>query len=155
MCLWITAHLILMRFALFTCCLSSPLAAVFDRCGKMETQHQKFCVAIKFNGVFQYCEIGLSNLTRDSFLNDGNHFDFIFEDYQSFSSQSFSVESVVPKVLSNVELSIYDNRDALIPIHLLKGTIEARMAMKDFYLRIAMTKTLRQSTQAKVKFIPA
>lgn len=67
-----------------------------------------------------------------------------------FSNQSFSVESVVPKVLSNVELSIYDNRDALIPIHLLKNTIEARMAMKDFHLRIAITKRLRHSTQVKV-----
>lgn len=77
-----------MRFALFTGYLSSPIAALFDQCGEMEAQHQQICVAIKFGSVFQYCEIGLTNLTRDSFLKDGNNFEFIYEDYSSFFFKS-------------------------------------------------------------------
>lgn len=55
-----------------SCTLNTVITS--SHCVNMEMDEQNQiakCVAIKFETIFEYCEINLNCLTRDSFLNDG------------------------------------------------------------------------------------
>lgn len=134
--------------------LSSSTASVFFSIKMDCKQSQHVCVRIKFQNVFEYCEIGLTNLTRDSFLNDGRHIRFFSIATKLMQAhQSFLVVSLVPKVVSsspNVDLSIYDHLGALIPINLLKKVITMRSREPEFHLKISLSKLDYNQPLAKV-----
>lgn len=108
------------------------------------------CIPVKFKNESKYCDIALTDLTRESFFDDGKkiqifvRFEFFFRRRVNlFKSKQFlthvTVETVVPKCISssNLELMIYDDEKVLIPINLLKKVITTYWNVRPkFYLRI-------------------
>lgn len=105
------------------------------------TQSACVCVAIQFENSSQYCEINLTNLTRESFFNDGIYFKFISDYNLKIFSESiipFLVVSIVPEAVTSakVEIFIYDDRNVLVPMDLLRSVILQRINKKKFHLKI-------------------
>lgn len=41
---------------------------------KSQTQSERVKIRIEYNGELQFCDVGLTNLTKQSFLRDGEHY---------------------------------------------------------------------------------
>lgn len=119
----------------------------FDNFHQMDStqNRQRVCIRIKFQNQFKYCDIGLADLTRDTFLVDGTKLQILFRYTCLFPiyiihalCDVVTVASVVRESLTsaNHELIIYDNYDAMIPFHVLKNVITTYMLQDGFHLKI-------------------
>lgn len=72
---------------------------------------------------------------------------FIFDNEQAtFSTQYFSVSSVVPVASSKFEFTVYDDSNVVVPTSLLKKVITTYMHRPGFYLKIEVGKVHRNHT---------
>lgn len=112
-------------------------------------QNETVCIKVEFRNRIEYCDIRLDGLSRQTLLEDGRNWTQIrFVRIQNiWGFLHIPVSSVVPKFpkSESINLTIYDETNAVIPINLLGKVITTYMHRRTFRLRIAFGIGLVQS----------